>query len=147
MGDPDELLVGRTGADVLLAHVARSETATFKNEDGGLVKLSKVMFLPGAVNGLLSVDSLASKGANVEFVSATRVGLVKVEERVILSTQPGSGYVIKASFVRPVMSEEEHVQRAASTRSTMSAPLMAWHRRLGHIAPSTIPNLASKNFV
>jgi len=34
------------------------------------------MYLPGAVNGLLSVDALASKGAYVEFLSASRVGLV-----------------------------------------------------------------------
>ena len=108
------------------------------------------MYLPGAVNGLLSVDALASKGANVEFLSASRVGLVKVNDKVILSTRPGSGYVLKAKLIRPVMSSDDafhQVERASSTRMTSSAPLMVWHRRYGHIAPSTILNLAAKDSV
>ena len=56
--------------------------------------------------------------------------------------------MLKAKLIRPAMSSDDafpQVERASSTRMTSSAPLMVWHRRYGHVAPSTILNLAAKD--
>lgn len=106
------------------------------------------MFLPGAANGLLLVSSLADKGANVEFNLTTCAGLVKPNNKVILLTQPGFGYIINASLVRKADSDDGLLSlMASSTRTLSSAPLMTWHKRFGHIAPSTILNLVAKGSV
>ncbi|GAA6058317.1 hypothetical protein JCM3770_003611 [Rhodotorula araucariae] len=116
-------------------------SVTLKNGAGELVKLSKVMYLPGATTGLLSVTSLAKHGADVSFSSKDRAGAVSFMGKVILDTVAGTDYIVNARLVRPPPTV------AASTRDTTSAPLMVWHRRYGHLAPSTIIELSSQELV
>ena len=128
-------------------------TATLKNSDGAHVQLSRVMYLPGAANGLLSVTALAQHGVDVAFKAKQRTGTVTKGGKTLFSTVAGTGYVLNAHLVAPDPAAPpspppaDAPVLAVSTRDTTSAPLMAWHRRYGHIAPSTILKLDRQGLV
>ncbi|GAA5855277.1 hypothetical protein JCM9279_001930 [Rhodotorula babjevae] len=128
-------------------------TATLQNSDGARVQLSRVMYLPGAANGLLSVTALAQHGVDVAFKAKERTGTVTKGNNTLFSTIAGTGYVLNAHLVAPDPAAPPSPPPAAarvlavSTRDTTSAPLMAWHRRYRHIAPLTILKLDRQGLV
>jgi hypothetical protein len=109
-------------------------SASLHNSQGDIIRLSKVLYLPGAVNGLHSVDILALRGADVVLKSKNRVALVQVSDKTILDTKAGTGYAHKASLVPPSSISVENGSSslfvlASSTRTSTGAPRMTWHRR------------------
>ncbi|GAA5911553.1 hypothetical protein JCM6882_000536 [Rhodosporidiobolus microsporus] len=119
-------------------------SATLMNSNGDKVKLAKVLYLPGG-SGLLSISALSAKGVKVEFSASNGVGIAKLGDKVIFDTIPGSAYVINAKLVKPVVVPADTT--AFSSREKEGASLMTWHRRYGHIAPSTIVTLANEGVV
>lgn len=71
-------------------------------------------------------------------------GSIHINGSLVLSTLPGPGYIINAKLVLPSSST---TTRISSTCDTAGAPLMTWHRRYGHIAPSTILEIEKKDVV
>ncbi|GAA5822785.1 hypothetical protein JCM3770_000002 [Rhodotorula araucariae] len=51
-------------------------SAVLKNGSGNYVKLSKVLYLPGAVNGLLSVNAISKHGTDVTLKAKDKTGVV-----------------------------------------------------------------------
>ncbi|GAA5967407.1 hypothetical protein JCM8115_000782 [Rhodotorula mucilaginosa] len=122
-------------------------TAILLTEKGDRLKLSRVLHLPGAKQGLLSVSALVEAGATVSFASGPSNSVVKMGNKVIVSTIEGKGYVLNAKLLRSGEHSQSAVTHAFLTREKESASLMTWHRRLGHIAPSTILAIASEEMV
>lgn len=119
-----------------------------KTGDGLTIVLRTVHYLPGAGAGLLSVGALGDD-ADVFFHGGKGTATVKVNGKVMFRTLPNTPYVLDATIVIPESSNTAPPESstALATRESKAAPLMLWHRRLGHIAPSTILQLDKKKAV
>ena len=117
-----------------------------KTGDGDTIVLRKVRYLPGAGIGLLSVGAL---GDDASVIFKKRLATVSINGRVIFRTLPGTPYILDATIIFPESDAESTPEStmALATRDSKAASLMTWHRRLGHVAPSTILQLAKQNAV
>lgn len=122
-------------------------TVALRTSQGANITLERVRYLPGATMGLLSVKQLASKGVSVAFSASAGVAIATLDRdnAFVFDTKPGTDYAFNGSVV-PFETSSSRVV-AASTRDTVGAPLMVWHRRLGHISPSTILEIVRKGSV
>lgn len=119
---------------------------------GSEVTLAKVLYLPGATTGLLSVTSLADSGADVTFKSASKTAIISQGDKMIASTLEDTPYILDAHSINPKVAIVEKVIRSdlirvLSSRETVTARLMEVHRRYGHIAPSTILKIVDQGLV
>ncbi|SCV70659.1 BQ2448_3421 [Microbotryum intermedium] len=97
-------------------------TVILEATSGQTIHLKNIYHLPGATTGLISVRVITLLGFKVAFGIN---GLCKVSKgnTVVVSTCPDTAYELDIKMIKGV----------SVTRSTVSAPLMTWHRCLGHL--------------
>lgn len=115
--------------------------ATLKTGQHELISLAQVYYLPEAKMGLLSVTAVMAAGGKVVFEreDGSAVARITKDGREVGRTVGGTGLVLDAELVVEANAEQ---LSAISTRVTAGAPLATWHRRLGHLAYSTILDMA-----
>lgn len=100
---------------------------------GHTLTITNVYFLPGARTGLISPGQLHRAGATVTLSN----DVYEISSHgILLARAAGPHYYIDTS---PAL--------VATTRDASSASLMAWHRRLGHISPRAVLDMANHGLV
>ncbi|NBX98326.1 hypothetical protein EBQ81_05715, partial [bacterium] len=104
------------------------------------VTLINVLHVPGLENHYFSIKAATSKGLSALF-ERDGCTLFKGKEAVFNGKVDGKLYVLEARHAYVLHGEETIKALYAEEDATL------WHRRLGHLSPSTIKNMENKGMV
>lgn len=135
--------------------VHSSGTVTLRNLDGGLVRLTDVLYVPGLTYNLCSVHKVTRSGCSVLFegqhgrmmkgaTTLLDVALIRsawwLQAETVRPAVESLGELDSIAHALPVVLDSDHLPpgtRASTTRATWDV----WHRRLAHLNSAAMRQL------
>ncbi|SCZ93794.1 BZ3500_MvSof-1268-A1-R1_Chr6-3g08888 [Microbotryum saponariae] len=117
-----------------------------KTSQGLFLEFKEMYYLPGSKYGLISMSSLRAGGAKLVYGHGGDTQQVWLDGSFVAET-------VKTKATRPNYVFDFEVVPppspvlVATTRASVGASLMEWHRKFGHMAPSSILRLVNSKAV
>ncbi|SCZ93428.1 BZ3500_MvSof-1268-A1-R1_Chr6-3g08654 [Microbotryum saponariae] len=133
-------------ADNSLGQATGYGRMSVKTSQGLVLEFKEMYCLPGSKYGLISMSSLRAGGAKLVYGHGGDTQQVWLDGSLVAETVKTKAkkpsYVFDFEIVPP-----PSPVLVATTRASVGASLMEWHRKFGHMAPSSILRLVNSKAV